>query len=356
MEPSSPLTHMTQERELILANRRRKRVEAKARNGAKLNAPAATLPPNSSSSAERDPQTEEARLAHCAHKKRQTKRKLQRLHSEVEAIVNMVRIEEQTHSKRIPLPSPKTVLDWSEMPASLSPVFDNNTPTERGLRKRQQCESFLRILEPLVDSLRKTITTRRLRVADFGCGTGNSSLPLAHALRESCDFVLFDRYEKPIQIAEARVLEAKLANVTCKTQRIEHVTDETFDICLAFHVCGGASDYVIQKSLDDKSAFIVCSCCIGKLKHLSREICFPRSKWLEEKKISSDQYLNLLAKVADHCNNDFARAKLLIELDRLAHASELGCQTFHTNIHPLSASPKNDIIVALPPSWSTIDF
>ena len=351
--PSSlPAPEVVPEREVVLANRRRKREEAKAHKRAKTAAQPPPIPPQPV----RDAGQEEARQARMAHKKRQAQRKVERLRREVDGIVQMANIEQQTHSLRIPLPPPLTPIEWGQIPTSLLPVFDNNTPQERGLRKRQQCESFLRVLEPLVSRLRQTITDRRLRIADFGCGTGNSSLPLAYALRETCDFVLFDRYETPVQIAQTRASEAKLSNVTCTTKRIEHVTKDAFDLCLAFHVCGGASDEVIQKALLDKSAFLICSCCIGKLKHLNREgLNWPRSKWLEQKNISSDQYLNLLAKVADHSANGFAQAKLLIELDRLAHASELGYRTFHTNVMPLSATPKNDIIVAVPPSWKQLD-
>ena len=61
----------------------------------------------------------------------------------------------------------------------------------------------------------------------------------------------------------------------------------------------------------------------------------------------------LLARVADHSDNSNDQAKLLIELDRLAYAKErFGFFTFHTNVEPLSATPKNDIIIALPNIWN----
>jgi hypothetical protein len=157
-------------------------------------------------------QLDEKYLARKAHKKRQAQRQAERVQSEVDSVVGMCEINSQTHTKKIPLPQIQTVLNWDVIPSAIHPLFENDTPTERGARKRQQCESFLRVIEPLITNLQALIPNRRLKIADFGCGTGNSSLPLAYAL-PSCDFVLFDRYQKPVEIATQRAHEAKLGNL-----------------------------------------------------------------------------------------------------------------------------------------------
>lgn len=363
----------------------------------------------------------------CArsHKTRQALRKTALALATVSSILEMVEIDKQTHSLWVPLPRARSVLEWSSMPTSLLPLFDNNTPIDRGERKKQQCESFLRVVQPVVTQLQQALSTagRRLRVADFGCGTGNSSLPLAYALPD-CDFFLYDRFARPVELAAKRAEAAKLSNVQCIAQRIENVVD-VFDLCLAFHVCGGASDEVVHKALSDGSSFVICSCCLGKLKYLNRDdVQWPHSKWLRDKNISTDQCLNLLARVADHnagledqqqqqqqnasatttatasANRPLEtsttsptttatntkepersgsafqmdrsstvepsqvqppeprkdQAKLLLELDRLALAHERGFTTFYTNVEPLSATPKNDIIVAVAPNIGSVKW
>ncbi len=41
---------------------------------------------------------------------------------------------------------------------------------------------------------------------------------------------------------------------------------EPFDLVLAFHVCGGATDEAVDKALELGCCFVMCPCCIGKLK------------------------------------------------------------------------------------------
>jgi 16S rRNA G1207 methylase RsmC len=51
-----------------------------------------------------------------------------------------------------------------------------------------------------------------LRVAEFGCGSGNVALPLA-ALLPQCRFTLVDRNAFAVQLAQQRAAAAGLANV-----------------------------------------------------------------------------------------------------------------------------------------------
>jgi hypothetical protein len=74
--------------------------------------------------------------------------------------------------------------------------------------------------------------------------------------------------------------------------------EEHFDVALALHACGVATDYALHKALLCRAAYVVCPCCIGKLKFGLKsqregesesetgsdisEITHPRSRWLSD--------------------------------------------------------------------------
>jgi hypothetical protein len=41
---------------------------------------------------------------------------------------------------------------------------------------------------------------------------------------------------------------------------------EPFDVALALHACGNATDYALLSAVDRRAAFVACPCCVGKLK------------------------------------------------------------------------------------------
>lgn len=44
---------------------------------------------------------------------------------------------------------------------------------------------------------------------------------------------------------------------------IEHYQQQ-FDVALALHACGNATDHVLQMAVDQQAAFIVSPCCVGE--------------------------------------------------------------------------------------------
>lgn len=57
-----------------------------------------------------------------------------------------------------------------------------------------------------------------------------------------------------------------------------------FDIALALHACGSATDYAMERAHDCGAAFVVNPCCIGKLQaSVAKDdgITHPRSEWLK---------------------------------------------------------------------------
>ncbi len=122
----------------------------------------------------------EAKVLFKAHHKRMEARQKLRRAADTAAMIEAANIPEQRFVRAISLPVGPAV-DWDAVPACLAPRFDNNVGDVRGLRKRQQCESFLRVVGPVLSELSRKLG-RRLKVVDLGSGTGNASLPLAWIL------------------------------------------------------------------------------------------------------------------------------------------------------------------------------
>eukprot|EP00798_Chlamydomonas_sp_ICE-L_P017841 gene17841-24225_t len=148
----------------------------------------------------------------------------------------------------------------------------------RGIQKRWQVESFAVILRRLVahadsgramaenakESATESARERPLRIVDFGCGTGGVLLPLAH-LFPHCKFVGVEMKARALNIMQERVAAAGLTNVSCYSGMIEDYKD-AFDIGLALHACGNATDLAMLLASKHRAAYIVSPCCVGKLK------------------------------------------------------------------------------------------
>eukprot|EP00941_MAST-03F_sp_MAST-3F-sp1_P001249 g1249.t1 len=255
---------------------------------------------------------------------------------------------------------------WNTIPDSLDPCKGGKLRENRANRKRWQTESFVGILNhllPVVDSARPS-SQQRLRVVDFGAGTGNFSLPLAKFFPQY-DFILIEMKKVACNLIRERAAQGNLTNVYVIESKIEDLDASVeFDVGIAMHACGNATDLAQLACFRRNAAFVLCPCCIGKLQHSEEvevlRLKHPRSMWLQDS-ISREQFEGI-ASLADHnalasLNTEslsFAsihkRAKTLIELDRLQSAVELGYSTFLTKLNPLKASPKNDCIIGFPSS------
>ena len=204
---------------------------------------------------------------------------------------------------------------------------------------------------------------------DFGCGTGNLLLALAFLFPEH-DFIGVDLNETSIRMLDERIESAKLTNVRSKLSLIE-TFDEDFDVALALHVCGKATDVVLQTCVEKQKDFACVPCCVGKVQangHRSvggmrkklinvdvvgsknndnnnnianennnseKEIRHPRSNLMRA--ICDEETFMEVAKLADWSGNDQIsayeaskhsllprEAKSAVELDRLYRCVEKG--------------------------------
>ena len=156
-------------------------------------------------------------------------------------------------------------IDWKQMPGRLDPhsmtwrgssiptgsdvkttshATMKETINPRSQRKRAQVENFASMLALFVGAESGSIHS----VVDFGCGSGNLVLPIAH-LFPQLQFVGVDMKPAALEILRARAAEAGLSNVAIHHGAIETYAQD-FDLALSLHACGPASDAVLCASLE----------------------------------------------------------------------------------------------------------
>ncbi|KAG2433519.1 hypothetical protein HYH02_012637 [Chlamydomonas schloesseri] len=152
----------------------------------------------------------------------------------------------------------------------------------RGHIKRWQVESFAAVLRHLLDggagehAAAATKSTsygataaaggsQPLHVVDFGCGTGTLMLPLA-VLFPHCHFTGVEMKPAAVALLQERARAAGLTNVSAVRGMIESFTEQPFDVALALHACGNATDAALLLAAARRAAYVVSPCCVGKLK------------------------------------------------------------------------------------------
>ena len=161
----------------------------------------------------------------------------------------------------------RALCDWDAMPPALDVAHPEGGAVlaDRGARKRQQLLNVALFVAP---ALR---LNPRARVVDFGAGGGHQTLILARAFPEAT-FALVDLKRRSLDVAERRVQRAGLANVRVVHGRIEDFRED-FDVGVALHACGGASDAALARCIEKKATFVVAPCCVGKI----ATAIFPRA-------------------------------------------------------------------------------
>eukprot|EP00936_MAST-01D_sp_MAST-1D-sp1_P001121 g1121.t1 len=238
---------------------------------------------------------------------------------------------------------------WSTLPAAVDPAGDlaKLGASGRGNRKRQQVENMACVAAPLIERAlqQRAITTaaidsrspveptaavstlhakanfRPVLVVEFCAGTGSLALPLAACLPQ-VQFVLLDAKRRSLDIAQRRVEQAGLRNVEIVEGLVEEF-DRVFDVGLALHACGDASDAVLERCVAVGAAYVVCPCCVGKLQQPGRLFTYPRSTVLRTA-LTTQEY-DALAKAADHQHQTYYRGNIEVTQNgSVAHGSGVG--------------------------------
>lgn len=239
---------------------------------------------------------------------------------------------------------------------------------DRGLRKRQQIENFVVLLETWLDARRRQRGSVSAQlgsssaagssvsppdhcsprvdhhdeqdhhesllplVVDFGAGTGNLALPLAWHFRGRLRFLLLDRNPVSLEIASARAAEAGLSTVgrpdghgaaiSFDTFELSPTTLEKlpkFDLGIGLHACGGFTDLVLTACGLRKASCVVVPCCHGKIPAMAGSFMSSPLGNLPAMagglfryprsgvfsgKISSEDYLGVVCRAADDVGHD----------------------------------------------------
>lgn len=316
----------------------------------------------------------------------------------------LVKLLKHVEPRYIPLPQPKNIAllwkDWDVLPkaAKVHGTLPGQLPdSKRAKRKEDQLKSMLRcifaLLEKEKDEGHKTIV-------DFGGGSGHLSIPLA-LLLPKCTIVCVDlkqksleflhekaracsrkekTYHNPQQLQEKTLQLTAIPNLFMFAGDIESFQKYPFHIGVALHVCGEATDVVLRKCAQNKAHLVVAPCCVGKLSNKTKNpyiyqatnqntptIQYPQSRPFQQclqcsTQSTNDRDWNALAKAADYNHDIYVdvdanrnedrrnasrrTAKGLLELDRQLYLQETyAYQTALTRMDPLTASPKNDIMI-----------
>lgn len=304
---------------------------------------------------------------------------------------------------------------FDQIPASARVLGDNPgqlSKPHRARRKEQQLQSMMRCIFQLLPTSTKTVNDPPFTIIDFGGGSGHLAIPLALLLPE-CRVVVVDLNPHSLTLLhqKARLVAGDIQkscaprcqntntlshNHFLKDPRIKCCGEngvlenlfsfegpveeytESFDMALALHLCGQATDVAIRRSISvGATALVMAPCCVGKL---SRQVLNPDIYHATGQNVPTVSYpqsptfcrlisdandWDALAKAADYSNEKEARtarnatrrtAKAVLETDRRMFLESSGYRTVLTRMDPWEATPKNDIIVAWNPAKISPDI
>uniref|UniRef100_A0A6I8N780 Glutathione S-transferase C-terminal domain-containing protein n=1 Tax=Ornithorhynchus anatinus TaxID=9258 RepID=A0A6I8N780_ORNAN len=250
--------------------------------------------------------------------------------------------ERGIEAKFSPHPCPNWTLDWSSLPAAVSPE-EGKMSGDRALRKQQQLNNLV----SMVTRLAKPGDT----IVDFCSGGGHVGIVLAYLL-PSCQVILIENKELSLVRAKSRSDEIGLTNIWFIQANLDYFTGR-FNIGVALHACGVATDMVIERCIQVRAAFVTCPCCYGFIQNTVK-FTFPRSQQFKE--VLSYKEHMILCRFADQTAVQLPLERRLIgkhcmglvDLDRARAAEGHGYSVQVISMEPESCSPKNNMIVGLP--------
>ncbi|KAM5255557.1 glutathione S-transferase C-terminal domain-containing protein [Ctenodactylus gundi] len=241
-----------------------------------------------------------------------------------------------------PHPCPTWTLDWNDLPAAVSPK-EGKMSSDRALRKQQQLNNLVYVV---INQAKPGD-----RIVDFCSGGGHVGIVLAHML-PSCQVTLIENKELSLIRAKKRSDELGLSNIWFIQANMEYFTG-MFNIGVALHACGVATDMVIEHCIKTRASFVTCPCCYGFIQNTSK-FNFPKSEQFK-KTLSYKEHM-ILCRFADQTAVQLPpqrrligkQCMCLVDLDRARAAEEHGYSVQVISMEPESCSPKNNMIVGVP--------
>ncbi|KAM9026766.1 glutathione S-transferase C-terminal domain-containing protein isoform 1-T1 [Ara ararauna] len=251
-------------------------------------------------------------------------------------------MENGVEAKFAPHPCPTWTLDWAHLPSAVTPG-EGKMSKDRALRKQQQLDN----LASAVTKLAKPGDV----IVDFCSGGGHVGIVLAHMM-PSCQVVLIENKELSLIRAKDRSDELGLNNVWFIQANLDYFNG-TFNIGVALHACGVATDMVIEHCIKAQAAFVISPCCYGFIQNTVK-FKYPRSHQFKE--ILSYKEHMTLCRFADQTAVQLPPERKLIgkqcmglvDLDRAWAAEEQNYSVQVISMEPESCSPKNNMLVGIP--------
>jgi len=285
---------------------------------------------------------------------------------------------------------------------------DENDEDENEDDKRYENDRNKEEEEEEEEEMDTVIADQEFTIVDFGGGSGHLAIPLA-LLLPHCQVIVVDLNSKSLDLMHQKtelVIQQILldssndeppSSSTIQSTRSYYVDDsrfrccgrkgilenlisfegpvedytESFDMALALHLCGQATDVAIRKAIAvGASSMVMAPCCVGKL---SRQVLNPDIFHATGQNLPTVSYpqsfafcqlihdsndWDALAKAADYSNEQESRtplnatrrtAKAILETDRRLFLEHYGYHTALMKMDPWEATPKNDILVAWDP-------
>lgn len=231
-------------------------------------------------------------------------------------------------------------IDWSKIPDGANPNA-GHLPDARTTRKSQQLENLtLAVLNIAKDGD---------LIIDFCSGSGHLGILIAYLLPK-CTIILLENKEQSLLNARKRVHDMNLKNIYFFQCNVDFYIGK-FDIGVALHACGIATDLVLDKCLKSNAKFVLCPCCYGSL-HSTDRLTYPVSN-IKFKGVSIDQYM-CIGHTADQTHEDHPLAErgslcmAIIDSDRAHLAEEFGYKVTLSRLKPLTCTPKNNLLIGIP--------
>ncbi|XP_071664317.1 glutathione S-transferase C-terminal domain-containing protein isoform X1 [Patagioenas fasciata] len=263
-------------------------------------------------------------------------------------------MENGVEAKFSPHPCPSWTLDWTSLPSAVNPG-EGKMSRDRALRKQQQ-------LNNLVAAVTKLAKPGDV-IVDFCSGGGHVGIVLAHMM-PSCQVVLIENKELSLVRAKDRSDELGLNNIWFIQANLDYFNG-TFNIGVALHACGVATDMVIEHCIKARAAFVISPCCYGFIQNTVK-FKYPQSHQFKE--ILSYKEHMILCRFADQtavqlpperrligmnfcscCVNYLGKQCMgLVDLDRAWAAEEHNYSVQVISMEPESCSPKNNMLVGIP--------
>ncbi|ETE71115.1 Glutathione S-transferase C-terminal domain-containing protein, partial [Ophiophagus hannah] len=214
---------------------------------------------------------------------------------------------------------------------------------DRALRKQQQLNNLI----ALVTKLAKPGDV----IVDFCSGGGHVGIVLGYIL-PLCQIILVENKEQSLICAEKRSDELGLHNIWFIQANMDNFKG-SFNIGVALHACGVATDMVIEHCIKVGAAFVISPCCYGFIQNTSK-FAFPQSH--QFKKVLSYKEHMILCRFADQTAVQLPPERRqigkqcmgLVDLDRAWSVERSNYSVQVITMEPQSCSPKNNLITGIP--------